>query len=92
MKQLIANMFSNEQEYYQMMLENVRGLLGGYIKTHLNVSEAGALRHNGGIVMFQDELLELLKDGSDYQTKGDFRTAFKETFPTEYPPYPPTVV
>ena len=80
MKQLIANMFSNEQEYYQMMLENVRGLLAGYIKTHLNVSDAGALRHNGGIVMFQDELLELLKDSSDHQTRGDFRTAFKETF------------
>ena len=49
MKQLISDTFLNEQEYYQALVQSVRQLMRAYITSNLDISDAGLLRHNGGV-------------------------------------------
>ena len=62
MKMRIREVFHNEQEYYQELLDCIRKLLAYYVERHIDASDNGLLRRSGGVIVYRDELLALTKE------------------------------
>ena len=77
MNQLNTDIFPDEHSYHQELLECVKKWLMNYIQTSLNISDSGLLRHNGGNILYHDELLELLdtEEANDHRSE---KEKFKE--------------
>lgn len=78
MSRLIADLFQNEQEYYQELIFRVRKMTEYYIQTYVEVSNSGLIRHNGGVAVYRDELLALVKETDVSKEAEAVRASFKE--------------
>ena len=72
MRNIISDMFSNEHEYYQSLIESVRRFVSIYIQKHVHASDTGLIKHSGGVVLYRDDLLTLSAEENDTQ---DMETA-----------------
>lgn len=78
MKHFIADIYRDEQEYYGELIAAVRKLVKYYIENHVETSETGMLRYSGGIAVYREELLELVKKEVPLPQEPEFREDFKE--------------
>lgn len=78
MKHFIAEIFQNEQEYYQELINIVRKLTEFFIQTYVEASDTGLLKHNGGVVVYRDELLSLVRETVPEQEAESVREELKE--------------
>lgn len=78
MKKPVREVFHTEQEYYQELLDCVRKLLACYTERYVEASDTGLLRHNGGCVVYRDELLALTREQAEDAEGEKGRKMFRE--------------
>lgn len=78
MKHFIADVYRDEQEYYGELIAAVRNLVRYYIENHVETSETGMLRYSGGITVYREELLELVKKEVSLPQEPEFREGFRK--------------